>query len=88
MNNFFKKEEKTMKRMLWLFRKVYQNWVVYHKIQMHSFLKVESLGGSPMQKVLEPIQKVRSTKATLRQASIQQEEKAIVGKINGKVLHQ
>ena len=31
-----KKEEKAMTRML--LRKVYHNWVVYHKIQMHSFL--------------------------------------------------
>ena len=30
--------------MLWLLWKVYQFWVVYHNIQMHSFLKVESLG--------------------------------------------
>ena len=37
------KEEKVMTRMLWLLRKVYHNWVGYHKIQMHSFLKVESL---------------------------------------------
>ena len=29
--------------MLWLLRKVSLNWVVYHKIQMHSFLKIESL---------------------------------------------
>ena len=41
---FPKKEEKAMTRMLWLLWKVYHNWVVYHKIQMHSFLKVESLG--------------------------------------------
>ena len=38
------KKEKATTRMLWLFWKVYHNWVVYHKIQMHSFLKVESLG--------------------------------------------
>ena len=38
------KEETAMTRMLWLFTKVYQNWVVCHKIQMHSFLKVVSLG--------------------------------------------
>ena len=33
-----------MTRMLWLLWKVYHNWVVHHKIQMHWFLKVESLG--------------------------------------------
>ena len=37
-------EEKAMTRMLWLLWKVCHNWVLYHKIQMHSFLKVESLG--------------------------------------------
>ena len=40
----YQKEEKAMTRMLSLLRKVYHKWVVYHKIQMHSFLKVESLG--------------------------------------------
>ena len=39
-----KKEEKAMTRMLWLLWKEYHNWFVCHKIQMHSFLKVESLG--------------------------------------------
>ena len=39
-----KKGEKAMTRMLWLSWKLYHSWVVYHKIQMHSFLKVESLG--------------------------------------------
>ena len=38
------KEEKSTIRMLWLLWKVYHNWVVHHKIQLHSFLKVESLG--------------------------------------------
>ena len=38
------KEEKATTRMLWLLRKVYHKWVVYHMIQMYSFLKVESLG--------------------------------------------
>ena len=33
-----------MTRMLWLLWKVYHNWVVYYKIQMHSILKVERLG--------------------------------------------
>ena len=32
-------EEKAMTRMLWLLWKVHHNWVVYHKIQMHSLLK-------------------------------------------------
>ena len=40
----FQKEEKATTRMLWLLWKVCRNWVVYHKLQMHSFLKVESLG--------------------------------------------
>ena len=54
--------------------------VVYHKIQMHSFLKVESLGGNPMQKVLEPIQRVRFAKSTLRHASLREKKGTIVGK--------
>ena len=68
--------------------KVYHNWVVYHKIQMHLFLKVESLGETPMQKVLEPIQRVRFTKSTRRQASILEKKGPLFGKINVKVLHQ
>ena len=39
-----KKKRKTTTRKLWLLSKLYHNWVVYHKIQTHSFLKVESLG--------------------------------------------
>ena len=53
------KEEKAMIRMLWLLSKVYHNWVVYHEIQMHSFLKVESLGEARCT-VLEPIQRYDS----------------------------
>ena len=37
-------EVKAVTIMLWLLWKVYHSWVVYHKIRMHSFLKVESLG--------------------------------------------
>ena len=38
------KEEKAITKMLWLLWKVYHSLVVYHKIQMHSLLKVEGLG--------------------------------------------
>ena len=55
---------------------------------MHSFLKVESLGENPMQKVLEPIHRVRFTKSTLRQASIREKKGPSLGKINVKVPHQ
>ena len=41
---FTKKEEKTRTKALWLLRKAYHKWVVYHKIQTHSFLKVGILG--------------------------------------------
>ena len=71
--------------MLWLVWKVYHQWVVYHKIQMHSFLKVESLGENPMQKVSETMQWVRFTKSTLRHASIWEKKGPPLGKINVKV---
>ena len=44
--------------------------------------------GNPMQKVLEPIQRVRFTKSTLRQASIWEKKGPSLGKINVKVPHQ
>ena len=42
--------------------------------------KVSESRGSPMQKVLEPIQRVRFTESTLRQASIREKKRTIVGK--------
>ena len=44
--------------------------------------------GNPMQKVLEPIQRVRFTKSTLRHASIREKKGPSLGKINVEVLHQ
>ena len=44
--------------------------------------------GNPMQKVLEPIQRVRFTESTLRQASIWEKKGPSFGKMNVKVLHQ
>ena len=41
-----------------------------------------------MQKVLEPIQRVRFTKSTLRHASIREKKRPSLGKINVKVPHQ
>ena len=41
-----------------------------------------------MQNVLEPIQRVRFTKSTLRQASIREKRGPSLGKINVKVPHQ
>ena len=41
--------------------------------------------GNPMQKVLEPIQRVRFTKSTLRPASIREKKGPSFGKINVKV---
>ena len=43
---------------------------------------------TPMQKVLEPIQRVRFTKSTRRHASIREKKAPLFGKINVKVLHQ
>ena len=44
--------------------------------------------GNPMQKVLEPIQKERFTKSTLRHASIREQKGPSLGKLNVKVPHQ
>ena len=44
--------------------------------------------GNPMQRVLEPIQRVRFTKSTLRQASIRDKKEPSFGKINVKVPYQ
>ena len=41
-----------------------------------------------MQKVLEPIQRVRFTESTLRQASVREKKGPSLGKINVKVSHQ
>ena len=43
-----------MTRMLLLLCKVYHNWLVYHQIQMHSFLNVESLGEARCRKSWKP----------------------------------
>ena len=43
---------------------------------------------NPMQKVLEPIHRVRFTKSTLRQASTREKKEPSLGKINVKVPHQ
>ena len=44
--------------------------------------------GSSMQKVLEPIQRVRFTESTPRHASIREKKGPSLGKINVKVPHQ
>ena len=44
--------------------------------------------GGPIQKVLEPIQRVRFTKSTLRQASIREKKGPSLGKIPVKIPHQ
>ena len=81
------KEEKAMTRMLWLLCQVYHNWVVYHKIQMHLFLKVEGLGETRCRKSWNQFQRVRFTKSTLRQASVWEKKGPSLGK-NDKVPHQ
>ena len=54
------KEEKATTKMRWLLWKVFHNWIVYHKIQMHSLGRKSR--GNPTQKVLE-----RNSKGTIRQ---------------------
>ena len=82
---FAKREEKAMTRMLWLLWEVYHNWVATRKTRKHRFLKVaNSLEEILMQKVLEPIQRVRFRKSTLRQASIREKKGPSLGKINVK----
>ena len=44
--------------------------------------------GNPMQKVLEPIQRIRFTESTPRRASIRETKGPSLGKINVKALHQ
>ena len=84
-NNITKKKN-AMTRMLWLLWRVYHNWVVYHKIQMHSFLKKESRR-SPMQKVLEPLLKgYDSQSLTLRQANIREKKEPSLGKLMSEFL--
>ena len=73
--------------MLWLLWKVYHNWVVYHKIQMHSFLKVESLGKTRCRKSWNQFKGVRFTKFTLRHASIREKKGPSLGKIQVKLRH-
>ena len=82
------KEEKAMTRMLWLLWKVYHNWVVYHKIQMHRFHKAESLGETRGKKSWNQFKRVRFTKSTLRHASIREKKGRSLGKINVKDPHQ
>ena len=54
------KEEKGMTRMLWLLWKVYHNWVVYHKIQMNSFLKEQNFGEARCRKCWDRFEKYGS----------------------------
>ena len=60
----FQEEEKATTRMQWLLRKVCHNWVVYHKIQMHSFLKVGGLGETRCKKSWDQIEEFHSVYAT------------------------
>ena len=74
------KEENATTRMLWPLWKVFHNWVVHHKIRMHSFLKAQSLRETRCRKSLKPIQRVRFTKSTLRHASIPEKKRPSLGK--------
>ena len=86
--SYFPKEEKAMTRMLWLLGKVNHNWVVYHKIQMHSFLKVESLGETRCRKFWNQFRGYDSLSLRYVEASIREKKGPSLGKINVNVLHQ
>ena len=47
-------------KMQWLLRKMCHNWVVNHKIQMHSFPQVESLGATRCRKSCIQVKKYDS----------------------------
>ena len=73
------KEEEAMTSLLWQLWKVYHNWVVYRKIQMHSFLKAESLGVARCRKSWNTF-KGYDALSTLRQASIREKKGPSLGK--------
>ena len=77
-----------MTRMLWLLRKVYHNWVVYHKIQVHSFLKVESLQETRCTKSWNQFKGYDSLSLRYVMFSILEKKGPSLGKINVKVPHQ
>ena len=60
---------------------MFHNWVVYHKDSDALVSQGRRSRGNPMQKVLEPIQRVRFTESTLRQASIREKKEPSLGKI-------
>ena len=75
-----KKGEKVKTKALWLLRKAYQNWVVYHKTRMHSLLKeLKSFGETSRRKSF--------TKSTLRYASIRDKKGPSLGTMQVKPLH-
>ena len=74
--------------MLWLLWKVYHNWVVYHEIQMHSFLKVESLGETRCTKSWNQLKGYASPSLRYVMLSIREKKTPSLGKINVKVPHQ
>ena len=85
---FTQKKRKRQQKCCCYCEKLYHNWVAFRKTRMRWFLKEEnSPGGNPMQKVLEPIQRVRFTKSTLRHASIREQKGSSLGQINVKVPH-
>ena len=63
---------------------LYHNWVASRKTRMHWVSQGGKSRGNPMQKVLEPIQRARFTKSTLRHASIQEKKEPSLGKIRVK----
>ena len=86
---FPRRRESDDKNAVAIVKSVSQLGVVYHKIQMHSFLKVESLGEARCRKSWNQLtQRVRFTKSTPRQASIRENKGLSLGKYKSKNPHQ
>ena len=83
-----KKRESDDKNAVAISKIVTQMGCVSQDSELLDFQRGKQALGNPMQKVLEPIQRVRFTQSTLRQASIRQKKGPSLGKINVKVPHQ
>ena len=96
MNNHIKssqkatcqKEEKATTRMLWLLSKSVSQLGCVSQDSDALVSQGTKSRGNPMHKVLEPSQRVRFTKSTLREASIWEKKGPSLGKINVKVPYQ
>ena len=78
--NSHKGRESDDKNAVAIVRIVPQLGCVSHDSETLDSQRGKQSRGNPMQKVLEPIQRVRFAESTLRQASIREKKKTIVGK--------